>query len=93
MWQMRAASNPNYIIIVGINANLRDSDFLKLRVYQVRDTEAGESIEINEKKTGKSRRLTLNRACVQAQAIRNLLEKEIYHPGKHLLKAKRVKRR
>ena len=77
--------NPNYIIKVGINTNLRASDLLRLRVYQVRDLEPGDSIEINEKKTGKPRRLILNRACVQA--IRNLLETESNQPGEHLFKS------
>jgi len=38
------------LFTLGINTNLRASDLLKLRVYQVRDIEAGGSIEINEKK-------------------------------------------
>ena len=75
------------LFTTGINTNLRASDLLRLRVYQVRDLEPGDSIEINEKKTGKPRRLTLNRACVQA--IRNLLEKESYHPGEHLFKSQK----
>ena len=64
------------LFTIGINTNLRASDLLRLRVYQVRDLEPGDSIEIKEKKTGKPRRLTMNRACVKA--IRNLLEKESY---------------
>jgi integrase len=75
------------LFTIGINTNLRASDLLRLRVYQVRDLKAGGSIEINEKKTGKPRRLTLNRACVQA--IRNLLETESYHPGEHLFKSQK----
>jgi integrase len=79
------------LFTLGINTNLRASDLLKLRVYQVQDIKGGESIEINEKKTGKPRRLTLNRACVQA--IRNLLERESYHPGNICSKAKRAEKR
>ena len=75
------------LFTIGINTNLRASDLLRLRVYQVRDLEPGDSIEINEKKTGKPRRLTMNRACVKA--IRNLLEKESYHPGEHLFKSQK----
>jgi integrase len=75
------------LFTIGINTNLRASDLLRLRVYQVRDLEPGGSIEINEKKTGKPRRLTMNRACVKA--IRNLLEKESYHPGEHLFKSQK----
>ncbi len=75
------------LFTIGINTNLRASDLLRLRVYQVRDLEAGGSIEINEKKTGKARRLILNRACVQV--IRNLLETASYHPGEHLFKSQK----
>ena len=50
------------LFTIGINTNLRASDLLRLRVYvvnanlkshQVRDLEPGDSIDINEKKTGK----------------------------------------
>jgi site-specific recombinase XerD len=58
-----------------------------LRIYQVRDIEPGDTIEINEKKTGKPRWLTMNRTCVQT--IRNLLEKESCHPGEHLFKSQK----
>ena len=75
------------LFTIGINTNLRASDLLGLRFYQVRDLEPGDSIEINEKKIGKPRRLTLDRACVKA--IRNLLEKESYHPGEHLFKSQK----
>jgi len=36
---------------IGINTNLRASDLIRLRVYQIRDLEPGDSIEIDEKKT------------------------------------------
>ena len=51
---------------VGINTNLRASDLLRIRVGQVRDLKPGDEIELKEKKTGKSRRIALNKACVQA---------------------------
>ena len=41
------------LFTIGINTNLRASDLLRLRVCQVRDLEPGDSIDINEKKTGK----------------------------------------
>ena len=41
------------LFTIGINTNLRASDLLRLRVYQVRDFEPGDSIEINERKTAK----------------------------------------
>ena len=52
------------LFIIGINTNLRASDLLRIK--------AGDSIEIKEKKTGKFRRINLNKACIQA--IQRLLE-------------------
>lgn len=75
------------LFTLGINTNLRASDLLRLRVYQVRDVAAGDAIEINEKKTGKPRRLTLNRACVAA--IANLVAGKACHPGEHLFKSQK----
>ena len=41
------------LFTIGINTNLRASDLLRLRVYQVRDLEPGDSIESNEKALNK----------------------------------------
>jgi integrase len=54
------------LFTIGINTNLRASDLLRIKVGQVRDLKPGDEIELKEKKTGKSRRITLNKACVQA---------------------------
>jgi integrase len=54
------------LFTIGINTNLRASDLLRIRVSQVREIKPGDDIELKEKKTGKSRRITLNKACVQA---------------------------
>jgi integrase len=54
------------LFTIGINTNLRASDLLRIRVGQVRDLKPGDEIELKERKTGKSRRITLNKACVQA---------------------------
>ena len=75
------------LFTIGINTNLRASDLLKLRVYQVMDVAPGGSIEIKEKKTGKIKTVTLNRACVDA--IQNLLSKLKYHPDDFLFKSKK----
>ena len=66
-------SNPrNYALFtVGINTNLRASDLLNIKVGQVRGLKAKDDIEIIEQKTGKKRRLTLNKACIDA--IKDLL--------------------
>jgi integrase len=60
----------------GINTNLRASDLLRIQVGQVRDLSPGDEIELKERKTGKSRRITLNKACVQA--IQRLLASRPY---------------
>jgi len=75
------------LFTLGINTNLRASDLLRLKVHQVMDVEPGDNIEINEKKTGKPRRVTLNGACVAA--INNLLSKNGYHPDDFLFKSKK----
>jgi integrase len=64
------------LFTVGINTNLRASDLLRIRVGQVRDLKPGDEIELKEKKTGKSRRITLNKASVQA--IQRLLASRPY---------------
>jgi integrase len=67
----------NYALFtIGINTNLRASDLLRIRVGQVRDFKPGDEIELKERKTGKSRRITLNKACVQA--IQRLLASRPY---------------
>ena len=54
------------LFTIGINTNLRASDLLRIKVVQVRDLKPGDEIELKERKTGKPRRITLNKACVQA---------------------------
>ena len=54
------------LFTIGINTNLRASDLLRIKVVQVRDLKRGDEIELKERKTGKPRRITLNKACVQA---------------------------
>jgi integrase len=64
------------LFTIGINTNLRASDLLRIKVGQVRDLKPGDEIELKEKKTGKSRRITLNKVCVQA--IQRLLASRPY---------------
>jgi len=64
------------LFTIGINTNLRASDLLRLKVGQVKDLKAGDTIEIKEQKTGKVRRITLNKTCINAiQSL--LMEKRI----------------
>lgn len=59
------------LFIVGINTNLRASDLIRIKVGDVRGVRAMEDIELKEKKTGKTRRINLNKACTEA--IKDLL--------------------
>jgi integrase len=72
------SDNPRDLTLftLGINTNLRASDLLRIKVGQVRDLKPGDSIELKEKKTSKFRRVTLNKACVQA--IQRLLASRSY---------------
>lgn len=72
------ADNPLYaaIFTVGINTNLRAGDLLDIRARQVRNIKALDEITLREQKTGKGRRITLNKTCVDA--IKNLLAWQLY---------------
>jgi integrase len=75
------------LFTIGINTNLRASDLLRIRVGQVRDLKPGDEIELKEKKTGKSRRITLNKASVQA--IQRLLASRPYADENFLFSGQR----
>jgi len=75
------------LFIVGINTNLRASDLLNLTAGQVRGLKPGDDIEIKEKKTRKSRRLTLNKACINA--INGLLASRAYNDHDRLFQGQR----
>ena len=64
------------LFTIGINTNLRAGDLLSIKAGQVRDLKPGDSIQIKEKKTGKFRVVTLNKACIQA--IQKLLASCLY---------------
>jgi len=69
------------LFTVGVNTNLRASDLLKIKAGQVRRIKPMEEIEIREQKTGKLRRITINKSC--AEAITALLATKPYkddHP-------------
>jgi integrase len=75
------------LFTIGINTNLRASDLLRFRVGHVRDLKNGDTVEIKEKKTGKARRITLNKTCVKA--IQNLLVSKPYSDNDHLFHSQR----
>jgi integrase len=75
------------LFTVGINTNLRASDLLRITAGQVRGIKPGDSIEIKEKKTGKFKRITLNKACIQA--IQSLLASKSYADAEPLFTGQR----
>ncbi len=64
------------LFVVGINTNLRASDLLSIKVHQVKALKPNDEIVLNEKKTKKERRITLNKACISA--IQGLLASKKY---------------
>lgn len=75
------------LFIVGINTNLRASDLLSIKVGMVRGLKPMGEIELREKKTGKSRRISLNGACIEA--IRGLLASRPYEDKDFLFRSQR----
>jgi len=75
------------LFVMGINTNLRASDLINITVGQVRDLKSGEDLVLKEIKTGKSRRITLNSACVTA--IKDLLESSNLTDSDPLFKSKK----
>ena len=75
------------LFTIGINTNLRASDLLNIKAGQVRDLKPGDSIQIKEKKTGKFRVVTLNKACIQA--IQKLLASSLYNDNDPLFVGQR----
>ena len=70
------------LFVIGINTNLRASDLLRIKVGQVRDLKPNDEIVLNEQKTRKERRITLNRACISA--IQRLLSSREYSDKDYL---------
>lgn len=64
------------LFVVGINTNLRASDLLRIAYRDVKDAKPGDELELKEKKTGKLRRITLNKACIEA--IQGLISSRQY---------------
>jgi integrase len=75
------------LFTVGINTNLRASDLLRIKVGQVKDLKPNDEIVLNEKKTKKERRITLNKACISA--IQGLLASREYSAKDFLFKGQR----
>jgi len=75
------------LFTLGINTNLRASDLLSIKYDQVAGLSVGEELVLQERKTGKDRRITLNRSAVEA--IQKLLQATHYEEGDYLFKGQR----
>lgn len=67
------------LFTLGINTNLRASDLVRITISQVAHLEAGDSLYLKEKKTGKNKGVTLNQTVITA--IRQLIEPIEDHSG------------
>ncbi len=54
------------LFTIGINTNLRASDLCRITVGMVKNLKVSEDLVLYEKKTGKERRITLNKDCVDS---------------------------
>ena len=75
------------LFLVGINTNLRAVDLLKITAGQVRHLRPMDELELQEQKTGKKRRITLNKSCVDA--IQRLLASKPYQDNEPIFSGKR----
>ena len=84
------ADNPRdfALFTIGINTNLRASDLLRIKVGMVRGLQPNDEIEVREKKTKKNKRITLNKACIDA--IRNLLASKPFKDSDYLFQSQRA---
>ena len=84
------ADNPRdfALFTIGINTNLRASDLLRIKVGMVRGLQPNDEIEVREKKTKKNKRVTLNKACIDA--IRNLLASRPFKDSDYLFQSQRA---
>ncbi len=75
------------LFTIGINTNLRASDLLNIKVSQVINLKAENELILKEQKTGKPRRITINKTVYEA--IRTLLMSDNYGPDDYLFRSQR----
>jgi len=75
------------LFTMGINTNLRASDLLGISVSMVKDLKSGDELTLKEHKTGKHRRITLNKAVVSS--IQALLTINDYQDNQPLFTGQR----
>ncbi len=83
------SENPRDLCLftLGINTNLRASDLLRITARDVRHLQPGDMLQLKEKKTKKTRTITLNKSAVDT--IQGLLSSIEYHDVDFLFKGQR----
>jgi integrase len=83
------AESPIYstLFCLGINTAFRASDLLSIRAGDVRDLQVDGELKLRERKTGKDRRVNLNKVCIDE--IQKLLESLSYHDDDYLFQGQR----
>lgn len=83
------ADNPlqSALFVLGINTALRASDLLGLRVGKVRGLRAMDEITVKENKTGKIRRISMNKDCILV--VNRLLASKPYRDDEYLFTGQR----
>ena len=75
------------LFTLGINTNLRAGDLLSIKYDQVAGLSVGDELILKEKKTGKSRRISLNQSAIEA--IQKLAHATQYEEDDYLFKGQR----
>jgi integrase len=75
------------LFCLGINTAFRASDLLSIKAGDVRDLQADGELKLREKKTGKDRRVNLNKICIDE--IQKLIKTRNYEDGDYLFQGQR----
>jgi integrase len=75
------------LFVFGINTNLRAGDLLKINAGMVRYLKPGESFELKEQKTGKIKRVTVNKTALKA--VKTLLRHQDIEDDQPLFQGQR----
>lgn len=75
------------LFTLGINTNLRASDLVSIKVAMVKSLKPGDDLVLKERKTGKPRRITINKSVIDA--IQGLLTTTPHKEKDYLFKSQR----
>jgi integrase len=75
------------LFVVGINTAFRANELLSIKAKQVMYLQPGDHLDVKQSKTGKYRRVTLNRSA--HEAIQKLLESKTFEPDDYIYSGKR----